>query len=92
MSVDVLDEEWLLSEEQVRSLLEWMRGHTGANRSVYPFMRTMAEQALRPGEARATSCPLPFALRPAQGANQRLRQLQLAPHHRRVHRDRKSVV
>ncbi|WP_369392466.1 tyrosine-type recombinase/integrase [Streptomyces sp. CG1] len=53
MSVDVMDEEWLLSVEQVRSLLEWIRGNAGANRSVYPFMRTVAEQALRPGEARA---------------------------------------
>ncbi|MGV4886409.1 tyrosine-type recombinase/integrase [Streptomyces viridosporus] len=53
MSADVMDEEWLLSVEQVRSLLEWIRGHAGANRSVYPFMLTVAEQALRPGEARA---------------------------------------
>ncbi|MER5212553.1 site-specific integrase [Streptomyces sp. NPDC002838] len=53
MSVDVMDEEWLLSVEQVRSLLEWIRGHAGADRSVYPFMLTVAEQALRPGEARA---------------------------------------
>lgn len=48
-----MDEEWLLSVEQVRSLLEWIRGHAGVDRSVYPFMRTVAEQALRPGEARA---------------------------------------
>ncbi|MEV0636526.1 tyrosine-type recombinase/integrase [Streptomyces sp. NPDC050619] len=53
MYVEVMDEEWLYSEEQVRSLLEWMRGHAGANRSVHPFMRIVAEQALRPGEARA---------------------------------------
>ncbi|MET9970193.1 tyrosine-type recombinase/integrase [Streptomyces sp. NPDC006356] len=42
-----------ISEEQVRSLLEWVREHAGANRSVYPFMRIVAEQALRPTEARA---------------------------------------
>ncbi|MBP5860690.1 tyrosine-type recombinase/integrase [Streptomyces scabiei] len=53
MYVEVMDEEWLYSEEQVRSLLEWMRGHAGAHRSVHPFMRIVAEQALRPGEARA---------------------------------------
>ncbi|MFB7632720.1 tyrosine-type recombinase/integrase [Streptomyces sp. NPDC056149] len=53
MSVDVMDEEWLLSAEQVRSLLEWIRGHAGADRPVYPFMRIVAEQGLRPGEARA---------------------------------------
>ena len=53
MSVDVMGEEWLLSAEQVRSLLEWIRRHAGADRSVYPFMVTVAEQALRPGEARA---------------------------------------
>lgn len=52
MSVEVMEEEWLLSVEQVRSLLEWIRGHAGANRSLYPLMRTMAEQALRPDEAR----------------------------------------
>lgn len=53
MSVDVMDEEWLLSTEQVRSLLQWIRGNVGADRSVYPFLRTVAEQALHPGEARA---------------------------------------
>ncbi|MFG3295261.1 tyrosine-type recombinase/integrase [Streptomyces sp. NPDC048179] len=53
VSVDVMDEEWLLSVEQVRSLLEWIHGHAGADRLVYPFMRTVAEQALRPSEARA---------------------------------------
>lgn len=53
VSVDVMDEEWLLSLEQVGSLLGWIRGHVGADRSAYPFMRTVAEQALRPGEARA---------------------------------------
>ncbi|MGC0399716.1 integrase [Streptomyces sp. SAI-126] len=53
MSVDVMEEEWLLSEGQVQSLLAWIRGHAVADRSVYPFMLTVAEQALRPGEARA---------------------------------------
>ncbi|MGP3732942.1 tyrosine-type recombinase/integrase [Streptomyces sp. GDS52] len=53
MSVEVKDEEWLYSEEQVRSLLDWVRGQAGAHRSVYPFMRMVAEQALRPSEARA---------------------------------------
>ncbi|WEO94629.1 site-specific integrase [Streptomyces sp. FXJ1.172] len=53
MSVDVMDEEWLFSVEQVRSLLEWIRGNAGASRSVYPLMRTVAEQALRPGEVGA---------------------------------------
>ncbi|GAQ57381.1 MULTISPECIES: tyrosine-type recombinase/integrase [Streptomyces] len=53
MSDEVMDEEWLLSAEQVRSLLEWMQEHVGADHSVYPFMATVAEQALRPGEARA---------------------------------------
>ncbi|MDX3835859.1 tyrosine-type recombinase/integrase [Streptomyces europaeiscabiei] len=52
MYVEVMDEEWLLSEEQVRSLLKSIRGHVGANRSVYPFVRTVAEQALFPREAR----------------------------------------
>ncbi|MFD4510831.1 tyrosine-type recombinase/integrase [Streptomyces sp. NPDC058457] len=53
MYVEVMEEEWLLSAEQVRSLLSWIRGHAGADRSVYPFMRTLAEQALLPREARA---------------------------------------
>ncbi|MEV1076927.1 tyrosine-type recombinase/integrase [Streptomyces sp. NPDC050211] len=53
MSVDVIEEEWLLSTEQVRALLEWIRGHAADDRSMYPFMLTVAEQALRPGEARA---------------------------------------
>lgn len=54
MSVEVefMEEEWLYSEEQVRALLEWVRGREGLERSVYPFMRVVAEQALRPGEAR----------------------------------------
>ncbi|KUN89254.1 tyrosine-type recombinase/integrase [Streptomyces griseoruber] len=53
MYVEVVNEEWLLSEEQVRSLLKSIHGHVGANRSVYPFMRTVAEQALLPREAQA---------------------------------------
>lgn len=53
MFVDVMDEEWILSEEQVRSLLDWIRGHAGADRSVHPFFVTVAEGAVRPGEARS---------------------------------------
>ncbi|MFE5210890.1 tyrosine-type recombinase/integrase [Streptomyces sp. NPDC056600] len=53
MSVEVMDEEWLLSEEQVRALLGWVREQVGVHRSVYPFMRMVAEHALRPSEARA---------------------------------------
>ncbi|WP_175412588.1 site-specific integrase [Streptomyces sp. TRM64462] len=53
MCVEVIDEEWLYSQEQVRSLLEWVRGQVGADRSVHAFMRMVAEQALRPSEARA---------------------------------------
>ncbi|MFK4598665.1 tyrosine-type recombinase/integrase [Streptomyces pristinaespiralis] len=53
MSVEVMDEEWLYSEEQVRSLLDRVREQAGAHRSVHPFMRMVAEQALRPSEARA---------------------------------------
>ncbi|WP_326685013.1 site-specific integrase [Streptomyces microflavus] len=52
MSVEVMEEEWLYSEEQVRALLEWVRGREGVERSAYPFMRVVAEQALRPSEAR----------------------------------------
>lgn len=52
MSVEVMEEEWLYSEEQVRALLEWVRGQEGVERSVYPFVCLVAEQALRPGEAR----------------------------------------
>lgn len=52
MPVDVMDAEWLLSVEQIRSLLEAVRGQEDVNRSAYPFMATVAEQALRPGEAR----------------------------------------
>ncbi|MFD3416173.1 tyrosine-type recombinase/integrase [Streptomyces cyaneofuscatus] len=52
VEVEVMEEEWLYSEEQVRALLEWVRGRDGVERSVYPFMRVVAEQALRPGEAR----------------------------------------
>ncbi|MFI1314278.1 tyrosine-type recombinase/integrase [Streptomyces albidoflavus] len=53
MSVEAMDVEWLYSEEQVRSLLDWVRGQAGVHRSVHPFMRMVAEQALRPSEARA---------------------------------------
>ncbi|WP_033283944.1 tyrosine-type recombinase/integrase [Streptomyces sp. NRRL F-525] len=53
MYVEVVEEEWLLSEEQVGSLLESIHGTAGGNRSVYPFMRTVAEQALFAREARA---------------------------------------
>ncbi|MEU1804762.1 tyrosine-type recombinase/integrase [Streptomyces sp. NPDC019937] len=53
MSVEVMEEEWLYSEGQVRALLEWVRGRAGAERSVYPFMCIVAEQALRPSEAQA---------------------------------------
>ncbi|MEU7258569.1 tyrosine-type recombinase/integrase [Streptomyces rimosus] len=53
MPVDVIDKEWLLSAEQIRSLLKAIRGKTGGHHSVYPFIRTVAEQALRPSEARA---------------------------------------
>ncbi|MBT2450376.1 tyrosine-type recombinase/integrase [Streptomyces sp. ISL-43] len=52
MSVDALKEERLISVEQVRSLLEWIRGQADGNRSVHPFLATVAEQALRPSEAR----------------------------------------
>lgn len=52
VEVEVMEEEWLYAEEQVRALLEWVRGREGVERSVYPFMRVVAEQALRPGEAR----------------------------------------
>lgn len=53
MDVEVMEEEWLLSEEQVRWLLKSIHENAGANRSVHPFMRTVAEQALLPREARA---------------------------------------
>ncbi|MGW6458899.1 tyrosine-type recombinase/integrase [Streptomyces sp. NPDC055078] len=53
MYVEVMEEEWLLSEEQVRSLLKSIHGQGGFNRSVYPFICTVAEQALFPREARA---------------------------------------
>ncbi|MFE6031008.1 tyrosine-type recombinase/integrase [Streptomyces niveus] len=52
MSVEVMQEKWLYSDVQVRALLERVRGHAGAERSVYPFIRIVAEQALRPSEAR----------------------------------------
>lgn len=53
VDVEVMEEEWILSPEQVRSLLKSIHGNAGANRSVHPFMRTVAEQALFPREARA---------------------------------------
>ncbi|MEV6480093.1 tyrosine-type recombinase/integrase [Streptomyces sp. NPDC051576] len=53
MYVEVMEEEWSHSEEQVGSLLKAIHGNVGAHRSVYPFMRTVAEQALFAGEARA---------------------------------------
>lgn len=52
MSVEVMQEEWLYSEEQVHALLERVRGHGSVERSVYPFIRIVAELALRPSEAR----------------------------------------
>ncbi|MFJ3545019.1 tyrosine-type recombinase/integrase [Streptomyces rubiginosohelvolus] len=51
--VDALDEEWILSERQVLSLLDWIRQQAGGSRSVYPFLVTLAEGALRPSEARS---------------------------------------
>ncbi|MCA1269590.1 site-specific integrase [Streptomyces sp. 7G] len=53
MLVDALDEEWILSERQVLSLLDWIRQQAGGSRSVYPFLVTLAEGALRPSEARS---------------------------------------
>lgn len=53
MLADALDEEWILSEGQVLSLLDWMRRQAGGSRSVYPFLATLAEGALRPSEARS---------------------------------------
>ncbi|MFI7337802.1 tyrosine-type recombinase/integrase [Streptomyces sp. NPDC050085] len=53
MLVDALDEEWILSERQVLSLLDWIRQQAGGSRSVYPFLATLAEGALRPSEARS---------------------------------------
>ncbi|GAB2468159.1 hypothetical protein [Streptomyces incanus] len=52
MSVEVMEEEWLYSKEEVGALLEWVRGHVSAEPAVYLFMRIVAEQALRPSEAR----------------------------------------
>ncbi|WP_030017930.1 tyrosine-type recombinase/integrase [Streptomyces monomycini] len=51
MPADVMDEEWLLSAEQICSLLKAIRGNMGGHHSVYPFMRTVADLALRPSEA-----------------------------------------
>ncbi|MFJ4972994.1 tyrosine-type recombinase/integrase [Streptomyces sp. NPDC088755] len=51
--VDALDEEWILSERQVLSLLDWIRRQAGGSRSAYPFLVTLAEGALRPSEARS---------------------------------------
>ncbi|QOV34993.1 tyrosine-type recombinase/integrase [Streptomyces ferrugineus] len=53
MLIDALDEEWILSERQVLSLLDWIRQQTGGSRSVHPFLAAVAEGALRPSEARA---------------------------------------
>ncbi|MFP3987418.1 hypothetical protein U9R90_07915 [Streptomyces sp. E11-3] len=53
MYVDVLNEEWILSEGQVRSLLDCIRRQAGGSRSVYPYLVTVAEGALRSSEARS---------------------------------------
>lgn len=53
MLTDALDEEWIPSEGQVRLLLDWIRRQAGGSRSVYPFLVTLAEGALRPSEARS---------------------------------------
>ncbi|MFF8550826.1 tyrosine-type recombinase/integrase [Streptomyces albidoflavus] len=53
MLTDALDEEWILSEGQVLSLLDWIRRQAGGSRSVYPFLVTLAEGALRPSEGRS---------------------------------------
>lgn len=53
MHVDVLDEEWIPSEGQVRSLLDYICRQEGVSRSVYPFLVTLTEGALRPSEARS---------------------------------------
>ncbi|MFD7078565.1 hypothetical protein [Streptomyces sp. NPDC059918] len=53
MPVDALmKEERLFSVEQGRLLLDWIRGQADESRSVYPFLTTLAELALRPSEAR----------------------------------------
>jgi integrase len=86
VSLEVMDEEWLLSVEQVTLLLDWIREHAGVNRSVYPFMFTVAEQALRPGEAcalRVRDLELPkgrwgkMAVRNSRAA----REIPLQPQH-----------
>ncbi|MEU3373520.1 hypothetical protein ABZ734_24040 [Streptomyces sp. NPDC006660] len=53
MHVDVLDDEWILSEGQVRSLLDCIGRQESGSRSVYPFLATLTEAALRPSEARS---------------------------------------
>ncbi|MYR38079.1 hypothetical protein GTX14_18490 [Streptomyces sp. SID4944] len=40
---DALGEEWILSERQVLSLLDWIRRQAGGSRSAYPFLVTLAE-------------------------------------------------
>lgn len=49
-----MDEEWILSEGQILSLLDWIRGHAGGSCSaLHPFLVTLTEGALRSSEARS---------------------------------------
>ncbi|MEU9639555.1 tyrosine-type recombinase/integrase [Streptomyces tendae] len=51
MWVEVMEEEWLYSQEEVRALLDWVREHEVSEPAIYPFMWAMGELALRQGEA-----------------------------------------
>ncbi|MFJ2257311.1 tyrosine-type recombinase/integrase [Streptomyces sp. NPDC087844] len=43
----------MLSSEQIRSLLSWVRENTEAQSAVYPFLASIEKAALLPGEATA---------------------------------------
>ncbi|WP_145502594.1 tyrosine-type recombinase/integrase [Streptomyces sp. CFMR 7] len=51
MFVDAMGEEWILSEAQVRALLDWIGEHVADHRSVHLLLVTVAEGPLRPSEA-----------------------------------------
>ncbi|MFC5253418.1 tyrosine-type recombinase/integrase [Streptomyces nigrescens] len=51
MSQPAIDESALLSSEQIRLLLGWVRENAAVEGAVYPFLVSIAEAALSPGEA-----------------------------------------
>jgi integrase len=70
MSVNAVDEAFLLSSEQVDAALGWVSRSASTGGSIHPFLASIAWAALRPGEAQALR--VGDALLPAEGPGELL--------------------